>query len=1340
MKKIFLLLSIFVLSKVGYSQFPVIQYIGSDSTIVKSRGGLQGRFAPIPFTDTTSANLSRISQYPGALIYTSGVDKYWYRNSSAKAWIEFTSSGGSTVNIYNSNGNISEDRYVDGGEHRLQFNSLQSFQVAADSITFNLVENYLFLTGLVSTQDTTTYKPIVVDPITGRVLQSSYWYGSGSGGSTDTTSLSNRINTKADSSNVWFKTGNGGTDTTKFFGTNDLNPIIFKINNIQAGYITARPGLTSQSSGSLTLGQFAGQMLRWNNGANTLLGHGAGANIIYNPLKANQNTMVGLWAGYWTKYHSDPFGGRNVMLGQSAGFKNYNGSSLTYLGTFAGEANNQGNSNTGVGRDAIRSNIDGNYNTGVGWSSLLNNTTGVKTISVTNGGSGYTYATVTISNPPGPTPGILWEAATATATISGGAITGITVTNPGAGYSLLYGERDIHDTIRVTITGDGVNATAEVTETISNVGNTGLGYGSGYLDRFGKYNISIGYLATMNNQLGEDMILLGSNSSTGTLSTTPIVNGIAIGKNSRVSRSNRMALGGMGADAINVGINTDTARKKLDVVGGDILVHEHTIGRGPGSIATNTVFGTSVLENNTTQFGNTVIGYEASKNGTPSSANVIMGYRAGNSSSYAGTGNIIVGYEAAYLNRANESVAIGLRSMYNQGSNGSVGVGAYTLYNNVRNTSVGRAMNTAIGDYSYYNYTGSSSLQVNTGVGAYSGYGITTGSYNTSMGALSMGNGFSGVGTPGSSGSYNTSLGYASLYYQNNSSGNIGIGANSFNTASFNPSIGYNIGIGYNAGNLITTGNYNVILGGNSGSSIASASKHIIISDGQGNIRFTADSVGNTAFYGTGGHKFQSGTTAQRPTNVAGVTRWNTDSSALEYADGSSWFTIGASAGGGSGTVTSVGTGYGLSGGTITTTGTILVDSASLSSYYLRRKDSLTASNLLGYVTRTVLADSASAIRSAIIGGGTPAGNYGNIQLNRNGAFAAAGSDSLNFTGGAITVKGEMTMNGASPVLNFGTAAGNPEIAATASSLIFRRNDLGAYIGVTLGDIDAGANKFVVTGGNILKINNVATSFPSSQGAANSFLMNNGSGTLTWDASVVLNTRTISTTSPLSGGGDLSANRTLSIADAAADGATKGAASFTASDFNSSAGNISIDYTNGQKATSVQPGFMTATQAAKLDSNIYFQSGEGVEIYVVNDSTYGFKLKYDTTALASFGAGSAAAGDTTAFSTSAIYGSFFNSGSDTLIITRMQIGLQGTSPNITLDVFWNDSLNVSAGATKLVTAGNTATNIYTGTSVTSFDNTKIPPGNWVWVKSSTVAVKPTYLTTTLIGYKKRVTP
>jgi hypothetical protein len=51
----------------------------------------------------------------------------------------------------------------------------------------------------------------------------------------------------------------------------------------------------------------------------------------------------------------------------------------------------------------------------------------------------------------------------------------------------------------------------------------------------------------------------------------------------------------------------------------------------------------------------------------------------------------------------------------------------------------------------------------------------------------------------------------------------------------------------------------------------------------------------------------------------------------------------------------------------------------------------------------------------------------------------------------------------------------------------------------------------------------------------------------------------------------------ISIANAVSDGATKGAASFTAADFNDSSGNISIDYANGQMATSGQHGFLSDT-------------------------------------------------------------------------------------------------------------------------------------------------------------------
>lgn len=62
--------------------------------------------------------------------------------------------------------------------------------------------------------------------------------------------------------------------------------------------------------------------------------------------------------------------------------------------------------------------------------------------------------------------------------------------------------------------------------------------------------------------------------------------------------------------------------------------------------------------------------------------------------------------------------------------------------------------------------------------------------------------------------------------------------------------------------------------------------------------------------------------------------------------------------------------------------------------------------------------------------------------------------------------------------------------------------------------------------------------------------------------------------------------QSASVGDAAADGTTKGIAAFTAADFNSSSGVISLDYTNGQKATTSIPGFLSATDWTTFNSKV----------------------------------------------------------------------------------------------------------------------------------------------------------
>jgi hypothetical protein len=76
-----------------------------------------------------------------------------------------------------------------------------------------------------------------------------------------------------------------------------------------------------------------------------------------------------------------------------------------------------------------------------------------------------------------------------------------------------------------------------------------------------------------------------------------------------------------------------------------------------------------------------------------------------------------------------------------------------------------------------------------------------------------------------------------------------------------------------------------------------------------------------------------------------------------------------------------------------------------------------------------------------------------------------------------------------------------------------------------------------------------------------------GSGTVT----------SIATTSPITGG-TITTSGTIGINDAKADSLTKGAATFKDSDFDDNgSGLISIDYTNGQSATTSTKGFLTST-------------------------------------------------------------------------------------------------------------------------------------------------------------------
>jgi hypothetical protein len=140
MKKIFALVLLLVLGKMSYAQYPITQTLGSDSTIVISKGALQSRLINVTYTDTAAANLQRIRQYPGAQIATTtGGLNLWIRNANATAWTPVATGSGN--NIYTIDGTLLGNRTLAGGGNSLTFTGLSQFLLTVGNQTFTVTSD-----------------------------------------------------------------------------------------------------------------------------------------------------------------------------------------------------------------------------------------------------------------------------------------------------------------------------------------------------------------------------------------------------------------------------------------------------------------------------------------------------------------------------------------------------------------------------------------------------------------------------------------------------------------------------------------------------------------------------------------------------------------------------------------------------------------------------------------------------------------------------------------------------------------------------------------------------------------------------------------------------------------------------------------------------------------------------------------------------------------------------------------------------------------------------------------------------------------------------------------------
>ena len=189
---------------------------------------------------------------------------------------------------------------------------------------------------------------------------------------------------------AWLLGGNKNTSTVNnFIGTSDIQPLLFKIRNTNAGYLGLdgntywgyKSGINNTGYSNVAIG---GSALFQNTnrsnlmavGDSALYNNGVGATTISD---ATENTALGSKALY-----ANTIGAANTAVGKQALFANTTAINNTAVGAKALFQTTIGNNNTAVGVLSLASNNIGHENTAIGVQALVSNTIGLG-----NTASGY---------------------------------------------------------------------------------------------------------------------------------------------------------------------------------------------------------------------------------------------------------------------------------------------------------------------------------------------------------------------------------------------------------------------------------------------------------------------------------------------------------------------------------------------------------------------------------------------------------------------------------------------------------------------------------------------------------------------------------------------------------------------------------------------------------------------------------------------------------------------------------------------------------------------------------------------------------------------------------------
>jgi trimeric autotransporter adhesin len=587
----------------------------------------------------------------------------------------------------------------------------------------------------------------------------------------------------ADISKGWSVNGNNNITASNFFGTTTNADILFKRNNVNAGFI--RSNTTAFGVGSLGAGgNLYNTAVGYQNMYSSISGlnnTALGSSNFYYGSSGNYNIAIGSDnIPYVTGSYNIGIGAfnfsrnfyvgqnfmNNIAIGSYAQNQQWHGFENIALGTNALYNDTTGNNNIAIGYHTLEANLSGYGNIGLGKNSLKNNTTAYSNVSI---GSGTLFQNTNRSNLVAIGDSALYN--------NGIGITQVWHANENTaiGSKALFENTFGWDNTAVGFHAMQKNTSGALNiavgdETLFNNtsggGNVAVGYQSLWSNISGNSNTALGYSALHDNTISNYNIALGDQAL---LKHYKNDGNIGIGKFSFWQDTT-------GQYNIGIGYQSGYSNRSGNfntVVGYSALLNnksgDNNIAIGRASLAANQLgddniaIGDSAMNKTIAagQLPNIAIGSKALKNNVLGYFNVVMGNNA------MSEGNSI-----SPINTMARNIAIGFDALTKLGT-GSIGA----------NEAID---NTAIG---YAALTKTSNGWLNTALGSIALWNNTTGTRNTGIGQNSLGNTVDGdgntaigvdAGNANISGNNNTYIGYlanASSAVLNNASA---LGANAF--------------------------------------------------------------------------------------------------------------------------------------------------------------------------------------------------------------------------------------------------------------------------------------------------------------------------------------------------------------------------------------------------------------------------------------------------------------------------------------------------------------------------------------------------------------------------------